>query len=217
MLICWNWCCWWLFSHFYWLWWGDNFYLWSEAKRCCLVQHTGKWACLRSILFGSPTKRTILLHSTAIGWQFQVLAVDIEIYLLWHLKLNVLKCSCSLHQFGQMPTIIIVLTHKVELAFLTPRSKCSWQQQKQVQPQNFTCTTVNHILLGSNYHLDFLFFAFFHHQISIRCAQLSPTSFSTILILFAPSPTITSFSIWLFCFYVFLHWSSRWNNRWKKK
>ena len=127
--------------------------------------------------------------------------VDLEIYLLLHLKLNV-KIECQMQLLT--PSIWSdadhhhLLIHKVELAFLTPlpnvldsrKNKFNLKTLRaQLSPTSSSAAITIFIFFFYNYHLDFLFFAFFHHhQISIRCAQLSPTSFSTILILFAPSP-----------------------------
>ena len=121
--------------------------------------------------------------------------MDLEIYLLWHLKLNFLKCSCSLHHIGQMLTIIIVLTHKVELPFLTPLPNVldSTSRKKKFNLKTLRAQLSPTSSSAAITILIFFFSSFFHHhQISIRCAQLSPTSFSTILILFAPSPPLVS-------------------------
>ena len=127
--------------------------------------------------------------------------MDLEIYLLCHLKLNVLKCSCSLHQFGQMLAIIIVLTHKVELAFLTPLPNVLDSRKNKFNLGTLRAQLSPTSSSAAITILIFFFFALFHHhQISIRCAQLSPTSFSTILILFAPSPPL----VWVFDFLVLL-------------
>ena len=101
------------------------------------------------------------------------------------------------------------------ISVLDPPSKCSWQQEKQVQPQNFVCTTVTHIpsaaitiliffffafflLLGSNYHLDFLFL----RLLSPPPDQYQMCTTVTHILLhhfyFICTITTTSISIWLF-------------------
>ena len=95
------------------------------------------------------------------------------------------------------------------ISVLDPPSKCSWQQEKQVQPRNFACTTVTHILLGSNYHLHFLFLQFpswfsFFRLLSPPPDQYQMCTTVTYILLhhfdFICNITTTSISIWLFGF-----------------